>query len=289
MTEAPFSTSEASCSFEWKSSIIACIEKFPTPASESGRLYSYLQGSHSALEGAIELVASDPYLAVEVIRNANLAEFGSRGMISVEDAVQTIGLERLARIALRIWLGNLLPSSLEAYGTSRVSFVRRSLGCGVAMRFLYQGDSQQSETAYAVGLLHAIGRVVIDEAVREVSKSCLVLQERTARRLAEAEFREFGLNHAEVGGLALKKWGFSKLVYDAVSAQFSANPKGDTLDWTQSLAICRYTTSCVMETLEDRPNPLMREGRVVYRGKTLSELYEYTLAAVEQEVLPARN
>ncbi len=151
------------------------------------------------------------------------------------------------------------------------------------MRYIYQGDKEQSETAYAIGLLHSIGRVIVDEAVCKCAEEEFVFVERTVRRLAESEFREFGITHAEVGGMALEMWGFSKHIHVPIAAQFSNQPQKDSFDWVQSLAISRFTSDRVMEALNGMSDPLRGEGRAVYRGKTLSEIFEYTLAMVEED------
>lgn len=274
---------------DWKRAFVARIEKFPVMADGCRKLYFYLQGKHSALEGAAELINADPLLAVEIVRSSKSAVYGSRGANSIEDAVQAIGLERLGRIALRLWLRNLIPRNLSVYNTDSGNFIRRSFACGAAMRFIYQGDTDQSETAYAIGLLHSIGRVIVEEAVRLSGEEDLFFIERTSRRLAEAEVSEFGINHAEVGGLALRAWGFSKHVYAPISAQFSNSSVKDSFDWTQSLAISRFTADRTLEAINGVGDPLRGEGRAIYRGKTLSELFEYTLAMVEEEIGPQPN
>ncbi|MDQ8184538.1 HDOD domain-containing protein [Pelagicoccus sp. SDUM812002] len=267
----------------WKSAFIDRIDKFPTRASACRALYFYLQHRHSTTEGATELVEADPLLTVEIVRSSKSAIYGVRGANSVKDAVQAIGLERLGRIALRLWLRNLIPQHLTAYNIDGGNFIRRSFACGAAMRFIYQGDAELSEIAYAIGLLHSIGRVIVNEAVRLSGEDDLLFLDRTSRRLAEAELSEFGITHAEVGGLALKAWGFSKHIYGPISAQFARETATDHFDWTQSLAIARFTSDRIMEALKGVTDPLRREGRAVYRRKTLSEIFEYTLAMVEDE------
>ncbi|MDQ8198392.1 HDOD domain-containing protein [Pelagicoccus enzymogenes] len=268
---------------DWKRAFIARVEKLPTLGKVCRELYFYLQEKHSTTQGATELVGKDPLLTVEIVRSSKSAVYGSRGANSVKDAVQAIGLERLGRIALRLWLRNLIPHHLSVYNIDGGNFIRRSFACGSAMRFIYQGDTERAETAYAIGLLHAIGWVIVDEAVRLISGDELVFLEKTSRRLAEAELREFGTTHAEVGGLALKIWGFSKEVHVPVSSQFLNPPMKDRYDWTQSLAIARFLADRVLESFNGVKDPLRGEGRAVYRGKTLSEVFEYTLAMVEEE------
>lgn len=276
-------------STEWATVFSESIENFPASAVRCRKLYFYLNGKNVSLEGATELIASDPLLAVEVIRSAKSAIYGYRGANSLEDALQAIGLERLGRIALRLWLRNLMPKSLPTYCLDSGVFVRRSMACGAAMRHMYQGDTDLSQTAYSIGLLHAIGRVVIDEGVRSRGETELIFQERNSRRFAEVERFELGTTHAEVGGLALKKWGFSKDVYLPIASQFSSSESEDVQEWNQSLAIARFTADRVMEALDGVADPLKGEGRAVYRGKNLFELFEYTLAIVEDEVSTQLN
>ena len=271
---------------DWKDALVAHVEKLPMHGVGCRELYFYLQDKHATVEQATERVGADPLLTVEIVRSSKSAVYGARGAHSIKDAVQAIGLERLGRIALRLWLRNLIPQHLSVYNIDGGNFVRRSFACGAAMRYIYQGDADQSEAAYAIGLLHSIGRVIVEEAVQLSQDRDLVFLEGTSRRLAEAEWSAFGTNHAEVGGLALKRWGFSKNIHQPISAQFSETAATDSADWTQSLAIARFISDRVMEALGGAADPLRGEGRAVYRRKPLSEIYEYTLAMVEEETGP---
>lgn len=269
---------------DWQNSFLDRIESFPTPSEGCRQLYFYLQGPGRSVEGAMEWVAADPLLAIEVIRSSKAAVYGARGARSLDDAVLAIGLERLGRVVLRLWLRNMMPRRLAAYDLDGGTFVRRSVACGASMRYLYQGDSDQSETAYAVGLLHSIGRVIVDLAARSRGDCDLVFGERTARRLAELEFLEFGTTHPEVGGLALKHWGFSEKVYGPVAAQFSSVPGAASFDLAESLAIARFIADRVMEALAGGPRALGSEGRAIFKGRPLSEVFEYSLGIVEDEL-----
>lgn len=280
-----FAFSRASIESEkWRGALLDGIEKLPTPASRCAELYFYLQGKHAAFEGASELVGSDALLTVEVMRCSQSAVYGSRGVDSVNEALQVVGLRRLGRIALRLWLRTLMPQHLPSYNLDCGTFIRRSLACGAAMRYLYQGDSDRTETAYTIGLLHAVGRIVIDEAIRASREEDFVFEARTARRLADAERSEFGTTHAEMGGLALKAWGFSERVYGPIFKQFAQSDTSECSQWTESLAIARFMADRVMEAVEGVADPLKGHGRAHYRGKLLSDLFDYTFGIVQAEM-----
>lgn len=270
---------------EWKASFLACIDSFPTASDKSRALYFYTQDIDADLDGAAALIRKDPFLSVEVVRSSSSAVYGSRGADSLEDAVNAIGLERLGRISLRIWLKNVIPQSLATYFLSGSSFVNRSIACGAAMRYLYQGDFEQAETAYAIGLLHSIGRIVVSEAVKKSRLKELCFEEKTTRRLAEAELREFGTTHAEVGSYALRTWGFSEKIYAPVGRQFSKAGDRDTSDWTQSLTVSRFVSDQVIKALRGTSEPVCSEASTVYRGKRLGEIFEFTLAVLENEMI----
>ncbi|MBK1875407.1 HDOD domain-containing protein [Pelagicoccus mobilis] len=274
---------------DWRGAFLSCIEAFPTPTDKSRALYFYTQDQYADLDGAASLIRKDPFLSVEVVRSSNSAVYGSRGADSLEDAVNAIGLERLGRIALRIWLKNVIPQSLATYFLSGSSFVNRSLASGAAMRYLYQGETEQAETAYAIGLLHSIGKIVVNEAVKQSKMKDLCFEEKTLRRLAEAERAEFGMTHAEVGSYALKSWGFSESVYAPIGVQFSKNKGEDSDDWAQSLAVSRFVADRVIDSIRGNPDPMRSEAASRYRGIRLGDVFESTLAVVEAEMIEELN
>lgn len=269
----------------WKAAFLSCIDSLPTPADKSRALYFYTQDVYADLDGAADLIRKDPFLSVEVVRSANSAAYGSRGADSLEDAVNALGLERLGRIALKIWLKNVIPQSLATYFLSGSTFVNSSLASAAAMRYFYQGDSEQAETGYAIGLLHSIGRIVVHEAVKRSKEKDLCFEESTLLRLAEAEKRVFGMTHAEVGSYALESWGFSEKVFGPIGLQFARSEQEDEYDWAQSLTVSRLIAKQVIEALRGNADPMGAEAETVYRGLRLGEVFDFTLAIVEREMV----
>lgn len=270
---------------ELKEEILRRIETFPVTAFAAWELHRYLQSAERSLSGAAELVASDSDLLEAAQGAAASSSNRPLAAISTDEALQAIGLERLGRVALREWLRSVSPRSLPVYGVEGSRFFRRSLACAAAMRLLHHGCVDEVESAYAIGLLHELGKIVIDAVVKEKGASSRRLTAATPRMLAQMEREALGIDHARVAGLALRRWGFSPDVYVPISEQFCALPNQDFFEWTQSLVISRFVAERVLEAESGKRDVLRGEGSVEFRKRSLSEIFEYSLACSDPENL----
>ena len=83
-----------------------------------------------------------------------------------------------------------------------------------------QGFRQQScERAFLAGLLHDVGRIVINANAPEEHAEVIDSAHRFRIPIAEAEQRRFGASHAQIGAYLLALWGIEEEVTSLVQNQ----------------------------------------------------------------------
>ena len=87
-----------------------------------------------------------------------------------------------------------------------------------------------TERYFVAGLLHDIGRLVIFQSLSTLANEALVSAGQTNRLLLETEMERLGFDHAEIGGLMLKKWKFPVVLEKAVRFHHSSEESQIQMD-----------------------------------------------------------
>lgn len=197
---------------------IARIEKFSPAPLILARAMKLLRNPDSEVSSIAELVGSDPSLAADVIRCANSAFFGGTDSIqSIGEAVQKIGFRETINL-LNLAVARLATGrDLEGYGIAADHFWSECLFNGLLVRNLAGTTGRaDSDEAYTVGLLRFVGRLAINESVREHGSDVF---KPGAEPMAAWEMRSVGFVQSRAGALLLANWQFSTEMVHAISGQ----------------------------------------------------------------------
>ena len=180
---------------------------------------------YSSATDIARVISKDTGLSARLLRIVNSAFYGFPSKIeSVSRAVAIIGTRQLGTLASGVTIINMfkdIPSDI----IDMKSFWKHSIACGVHARIIasYQGI-QNTERLFLSGLLHDIGRLILYNYAPEHAVYALTKARRTSGMVREIENAELNFNHAEAGGLLLKKWKFPVLMEHAV--QYHHDPQG---------------------------------------------------------------
>ena len=229
-------------------------------------------------------------LAARFLRLANSAFFGARCTITTLDrAINLVGITRVRSV--------LLAAALEGLHESKTSNFKgkvlwdHALATGCISQFLAGKHKRcDPEEAFMAGLLHDIGRPVMDQVFgSQYAEAIALVKDGVAASLLSAEQRVFRFDHTDTGYVVVTAWGFPPPIAEAI--RFHHDPTmADTaplLCATISLAnsMCAkaelgpdkqpdldLTTlaSCEMLELESRVDELMEQvPEVVEQAETL--------------------
>ncbi len=153
------------------------------------------------VQGLGEIIASDPLLAVRLLRLANGMPRLTHTLSTVPQAISALPLDQLKALAL----GVSLFSSDKNIETEDNSVILRQLwehfvGCAIlAGRTAEKIEQVSPQLAFAAGFLHDVGRLLLYRHSREhYLKSAAVALEKNIP-ITEAETLASGFNHLELG------------------------------------------------------------------------------------------
>lgn len=173
----------------------------------------------SSFNELTELILKDQVLAANVMKLSNSAFFAStRPITNVTQAINLFGIDRFKKIVVQSCVMDIYPKTFDTYGMEDGSFFHHSLACAkIAEAISKQINISEPETAYLAGLLHDIGKIIIERFASE--QFMLVLNKLSKKQTSclQAETDLLGIDHALIGGIILKKWQLPPELIEAIA------------------------------------------------------------------------
>jgi HD-like signal output (HDOD) protein len=179
-------------------------------------LISSFKDEQISAEDIARKLATDPVLSGKLLRLANSAYYHvSRSVSTVNDAVMMLGFVTVRTLVISC---GLVSGFKSAPGLDLKKFWRYSLNTAVIAKWLAQQVEENSELAFTIGMMHAIGQLVIHTGIPE---QALLLDKAIdpldARRF-DAERNAFGYDYAAVGAELAVRWKFPNSFADTIRA-----------------------------------------------------------------------
>ena len=250
---------------------IADFDVVPVLAPAHERILEATSSERTLGGELVAAVESDTGLTVAVLRSAQpLAR--SRPIVNVADAVAALGVAGVDA-AVRP-----LPRSEFPWRTSHLqvlmhrSLVHAQAVARAADRIARELDLDKRDDVLAVALLHDVGKLAMGRSIADYpteAERAFNPEERVRRERAA-----WGMDHASLGGVLLRRWGLPKLLASAVAAHHSAeaahdvatyvrladmvahHAQGDAVDGATMLALshlCGLSASVLRAILFDLP------------------------------------
>ncbi len=160
----------------------------------------------------------DPRLAKQILQITNLTSFGFAGHKAGSFESEAFPGEDILRgMMLAYPIQEFMDRELKAYEMAEGKLWEHSMNCGLsAWMVATKVDYSDLETAFVAGMMHDVGKVVLDEFLFEENQKFADMTKRQALTTAEAERAIFGIDHAEAGSRIAEKWNFSDKVVEAI-------------------------------------------------------------------------
>ena len=180
-----------------------------------------LEISGSSVAAATELeraIVVDPGFTARLLERANCAFYGlPKRVSSVRDAVMFLGFKTVRQIALTVGFFDLFVGKTDKESLRRRGWWRLSVDTAITSKWLAQETGKATaDEAYTVGLLHLIGKTVLDRTAIGAYDRTEVLMNAGISMLG-AEVNVFNCTHVEVSMAACRKWGFPNAVIESMN------------------------------------------------------------------------
>jgi putative nucleotidyltransferase with HDIG domain len=193
---------------------VGALDGLPTLASTYEDLQRALADHHPAAGSIARIIERDMGMSAKILQLVNSAFFGlGRRITRIEDAVAYLGIEMMEQLVG----ANVFRPQLRREGDYLEAFHRHSLLTAGIAAAIMADDRRLAADAWAAGLLHDIGKVVLASALPEYYATATRTSKCTGRPLHDVEQELYGTTHALAGAYLLGIWGLPEQIVEAVA------------------------------------------------------------------------
>lgn len=238
------------------------INAFPPFSPIVNKVISVIDNPASSATDIEGVIRYDQSLASRVLRMANSAYYGYSGKIStISQAIVILGLNTLRAVLFTATASKAINKKLSGYKLLDGEFWKHSVMTAIGSRQLAEKIRYKNvEEAFVCGLLHDIGKLLLDSYVINVQNELEALINQTGLSLSEAELQLLGINHAQVGKRIATKSNFPTNLIEVIS--FHHSPlKSSTQQLTAIICAANYAGLVAIEGFGGR-HPIPRDDEV---------------------------
>jgi len=204
---------------EFKRSIQAIDALGATPAVLV-KVTELARDPNADLAAMCELLRNDGPLAADIIRISNSPYYAPATLHSnLTAAINYIGMREVLRVVNLSLSRRIFARDLPSYGISASDYWSASIAAALVMEALAKQSGLNPEDAYTLGILHAIGRVLINHVIEE--KRFTIYWD-GYQPIQEWERSSVGFDYAESGAMLLEHWRFPIPTCEVIRWQLDA-------------------------------------------------------------------
>jgi len=182
------------------------------------RVIALLNDSNASSSQIAAFIEKDAVLAGSVLRCVNSAYYGLKSDVtSIRHAVSMLGFATVRNLSLAFSLRRMLTGSRVPPPRLYARYSQHSLSCALLAQYLVRythiGDP---DTAFAAGLLHDIGKLLILTTFPDLTPKLTEDYEGGDISWEECERNIFGITHSEVSRIVMDKWKLPDSIQQAV-------------------------------------------------------------------------
>ena len=191
------------------------------------------------VKGLASLIETDQAIAIKVLRFANSAFYGLSGKVaSIQQALVVLGYKTLGQILTIAGFSTFMGKNLPGYGFESEDFMRHSLAVALSSEIIAgKIDPNAANEAHTAGLIHDIGKIILDKYIVENKEIFKTFLENEQRTFLSAEKHIVGFDHAEIAYEICKKWNIPAAMTQAIKYHhYPSSSQGDVLSYILHLA-----------------------------------------------------
>jgi putative nucleotidyltransferase with HDIG domain len=223
----------------------------PTLPQVATRLMSVINNPLTSASDVAAIVGQDQSLSAKVLRLANSAFYGiPRTITSINNAIVVLGLKVINTMVLSLTVFDMFPEDRRsAQLFDRKAFWLHSLTCGLIAKHLAERIRKvvlfDPEEAFCAGLLHDIGKVVMEQYLHDDFHFALDFAASDGIPIHVAERSKLGYSHTDVAEWLTENWSLPPEI--RYSLIYHHNPEEST-EYRDMISLCHVADWLCYET-----------------------------------------
>ncbi len=188
--------------------ILAGMVSIPSLPSVVREVMAMIERKNTSAQDLQSIISRDPAIAAKVLKLVNSSYYGFPSKIaSIQHALVILGFNTLRSLVLSLSAFDSLSHGLDRSVFDFELYTIHSNGCAITAKIIAKNlPGVDEEDAFAAGLLHDIGKVILCKyfPAEFGQVKARIAASPVASHVAEKEV--LGYTHAEVGSWLAEKW-----------------------------------------------------------------------------------
>jgi putative nucleotidyltransferase with HDIG domain len=178
-----------------------------------------IQSNDYSLNEIAREVRLDQVITAKVIKTCNSAYIGAKENIrSLDQAIVMLGGRMVGQLILSSAMDQFFTGHQRGYSMSKGGMYHHAVSTAIVAEHLAKlTKKSESDIAYTAGLLHDIGKVLLDQYVASALPLFYRRVVAEGEKLLDAERSLLGVSHAEAGARLAELWSFPISLRDVIA------------------------------------------------------------------------
>ncbi len=201
-------------------------------------------------------IRKDQVISAKTLKLCNSVMFGGTNKIeSLDHALIYIGLQTLVKLVISASVDNYFSHSGSGYSLCKGGLFHHAIGTAIISEKLADLTGMvKPGLAYTAGLLHDIGKVVLDQYVSSAYPLFYRQLYDESSSFLDTEKAILGIDHTEVGSDLARKWSFPESLIDVIRYHHRPEDATHNLElahtvYLADLLMSRFNTGLELERL----------------------------------------
>lgn len=200
--------------------ILKAAPQLPTLPAVGMQIVKVANDPKSAAEDLSRILMADQSLSAKILKLSNSSYYGVRTKIaSVKQAVVVLGFATVRSLSLSTAVMEKFKAADAKSEEIRKDFWKHSLGVAMTTRLIARHRKKNptdQEEYYMAGLLHDIGKVVLDQHFNENFLAIHRYVKDSGGSFYGAEKKLHDVAHDQIGGFLAKQWQMPERIIAAI-------------------------------------------------------------------------
>jgi len=199
--------------------IIMSTRDLPAMPHVAGKVLELSGDPNTSAQQLQKVISDDQAMTARILKIANSAMYAcSRKIKTLTEAIVMLGFNSIRSLVVTSAARNLYMTNNQRMGLKERLLWEHSIGTAFGCRLLVQMKYPQlAEEAFLAGLMHDIGKLVLNLHASEQFDEIVQIVYNENRMFAETERELLGFDHTEVGALLINKWKLSPLLEKVIA------------------------------------------------------------------------
>jgi putative nucleotidyltransferase with HDIG domain len=270
--------------------VISVTGNLPPVPHVAAKMMELVGREDTSVRELQRVISADQALTARILKMANSVFYSFDQKIStLSHAIVILGFRAVQSMAIAASSRSLFVKKGAQFGLKEKLLWEHSIGCAtgcrqVARTIRYEGE----ETAFIVGLLHDIGKAVLNQVIPKKYGKIVEQVYNEGRSFADVETEMLGFDHSHIGAMIAQKWNFDWEMVEAIAyhhreeARTSGSGLGAIL--AVSNEICKRMGAGLERQKEETPmSDHWGAQRLGLDEPTCVEMKELIRAVIEEE------